>query len=67
MLIFPGTGTAYKAANGVQWVMEGEVFIFISEQQPQQSRSSQVRLTFKATTEITLLRLYSIWMAKSFI
>lgn len=57
--------TAYKAANGVQWVMANEVFI--SEQQPQQSRSSQVRLTFKATTEITLLRLYSIWMAKPFI
>lgn len=30
-------GKAYQAANGVQWVMENEVFIFISEQQPQQA------------------------------
>lgn len=37
MLIFPCMGKAYQAANGVQWVMENEVFIFISEQQPQQA------------------------------
>lgn len=37
MLIFPRVGTAYQAANGVQWGMENEVFIFISEQQAQQA------------------------------